>query len=169
MLFARLQSSPVGGSTLTTSAPKSDRITAALGPAMKLDRSTTFSPEKMLSAPIDVLCGRRRPVCFRKVWATLFEERRERLPRIGRPDAGGELLRLGSHGLLELRAYRSRDEALARLQRAGRFFGQPLRDLVRRGQNPLIGDDPRHESERCGLRGVERLSEQNEVGRADVS
>src|SRR5258705_1701508 len=32
-----------------TSAPKSDRITAALGPAMKLARSTTFSPEKMLS------------------------------------------------------------------------------------------------------------------------
>src|ERR1700710_1197014 len=32
-----------------TSAPKSDRITAALGPAMKLAKSTTFSPEKMLS------------------------------------------------------------------------------------------------------------------------
>src|SRR3954469_5825087 len=32
-----------------TSAPKSDRITAALGPAMKLARSTTLSPEKMLS------------------------------------------------------------------------------------------------------------------------
>src|SRR5581483_4614958 len=41
--------SPVGGSTLMTSAPKSDRITAALGPAMKLAKSTTFSPEKMLS------------------------------------------------------------------------------------------------------------------------
>src|SRR5712675_3494244 len=49
MLFARLQSSPAGGSTLMTSAPKSDRITAALGPAMKLARSTTFNPEKMLS------------------------------------------------------------------------------------------------------------------------
>ena len=32
-----------------TSAPKSDRITAALGPAMKLAKSTTFSPEKILS------------------------------------------------------------------------------------------------------------------------
>ena len=41
--------SPVGGSTLMTSAPKSDRITAALGPAMKLAKSTTFSPEKILS------------------------------------------------------------------------------------------------------------------------
>src|ERR1700752_131806 len=41
--------SPVGGSTLITSAPKSDRITAALGPAMKLAKTTTFSPEKILS------------------------------------------------------------------------------------------------------------------------
>src|SRR6476659_2548977 len=98
MLCPFLQASPVGGSTLTTSAPKSDRITAALGPAMKLDRSTTFSPEKMLSAPMDVLCGRRRPLCFRKVRATLLEERRERLPRVGRADPRGELLRLGSHG-----------------------------------------------------------------------
>jgi hypothetical protein len=35
-----------------TSAPKSDKITAALGPAMKLARSTTLSPEKMLSFAI---------------------------------------------------------------------------------------------------------------------
>src|SRR5580692_3134692 len=37
-----------------TSAPKSDRITAALGPAMKLAKSTTLSPEKMLSLAIGV-------------------------------------------------------------------------------------------------------------------
>src|SRR5258708_9835662 len=49
MLCACRHSSPLGGSTLITSAPKSDRITAALGPAMKLARSTTFSPEKILS------------------------------------------------------------------------------------------------------------------------
>src|SRR5580658_9816035 len=49
-----LQRSPLGGSTLITSAPKSDRITAALGPAMKLARSTTLSPEKMLSLAIGV-------------------------------------------------------------------------------------------------------------------
>src|SRR5271168_963436 len=55
MLFACLQSSPPGGSTLMTSAPKSDKITAALGPAMKLARSTTFSPEKILSLAMAVL------------------------------------------------------------------------------------------------------------------
>src|SRR5882757_5350870 len=32
-----------------TSAPKSEKITAALGPAMKLASSTTFNPEKILS------------------------------------------------------------------------------------------------------------------------
>src|SRR6266404_3090474 len=49
MLCPFLQASPLGGSTLMTSAPKSDKITAALGPAMKLASSTTFNPEKILS------------------------------------------------------------------------------------------------------------------------
>src|SRR5580658_10630991 len=49
ILCPTLQVSPDGGSTLTTSAPKSDKITAALGPAIKLARSTTFNPEKILS------------------------------------------------------------------------------------------------------------------------
>src|SRR6266568_6209111 len=48
-----LHISPWGGSTLITSAPKSDRIVAAPGPAMKLDRSTTFKPEKILSVAIN--------------------------------------------------------------------------------------------------------------------
>src|ERR1700693_1796992 len=47
-----LHNSPSGGSTFTTSAPKSDKIVAALGPAMKLDRSTTFNPENMFSPAI---------------------------------------------------------------------------------------------------------------------
>src|SRR5882672_7094286 len=38
-----------------TSAPKSDRITAALGPAMKLAKSTTLSPEKMLFLVMAIL------------------------------------------------------------------------------------------------------------------
>src|SRR5271168_4894385 len=49
-----LQRSPAGDSTLMTSAPKSDKITAAPGPAMKLAKSTTFSPVKMLSLAIGV-------------------------------------------------------------------------------------------------------------------
>src|SRR5271163_1534733 len=63
ILCALLQRSPAGGSTLMTSAPKSDKITAALGPAMKLARSTTFSPEKMLSLAIGSLLNRRVRWC----------------------------------------------------------------------------------------------------------
>src|SRR6266436_2601293 len=39
-----------------TSAPKSDRIVAAAGPAMKLASSTTFKPEKMFSSAIKSPC-----------------------------------------------------------------------------------------------------------------
>src|SRR5258708_22853749 len=60
MLCACRHSSPLGGSTLMTSAPKSDRITAALGPAMKLARSTTFSPEKILSLAMSCPFQNRR-------------------------------------------------------------------------------------------------------------
>src|SRR5260370_4865329 len=60
MLCACRHSSPLGGSTLITSAPKSDRITAALGPAMKLARSTTFSPEKILSLAMSCPFPNRR-------------------------------------------------------------------------------------------------------------
>src|SRR5215510_5334352 len=55
ILCPNLRGSPFGGSTLMTSAPKSDRITAAAGPATKLEKSTTLSPEKMLSIAIAVL------------------------------------------------------------------------------------------------------------------
>src|SRR5215472_9730200 len=54
--------SPEGGSTLTTSAPKSERITAAAGAATKVERSTTLRPEKMLSLAIGFLLNCR--VCF---------------------------------------------------------------------------------------------------------
>src|SRR4029077_20373189 len=52
ILFPILHNSPLGGSTLITSAPKSDRITAAPGPATKLERPTTLSPEKMFSVVV---------------------------------------------------------------------------------------------------------------------
>src|SRR5437016_10132598 len=67
--------SPLGGSTLITSAPKSDRITAALGPAMKLAKSTTFSPEKILSFIVCLVRlskGRARSSPF---WLLAFEVR----------------------------------------------------------------------------------------------
>src|SRR5438874_4629501 len=67
--------SPLGGSTLMTSAPKSDRMTAALGPAMKLAKSTTFSLETILSfmvCLVRVSHGRARSGPF---WSLAFEVR----------------------------------------------------------------------------------------------
>src|SRR6185503_13607216 len=62
-----------------TSAPKSDKITAALGPAMKLASSTTFNPEKILS----LICfpSIHESVCLfllspPKLRRSLFKERR---------------------------------------------------------------------------------------------
>src|SRR5207245_6314856 len=75
MLCACRHSSPLGGSTLMTSAPKSDRMTAALGPAMKLAKSTTFSPEKILSFMVCLVRlskGRARSGPF---WSLAFEVR----------------------------------------------------------------------------------------------
>src|SRR6266478_2370957 len=68
-----LQSSPPGGSTLMTSAPKSDKMTAALGPAMKLARSTTFKPEKMLSVAFvsAVTAGSSSPL---ELWRAFLQE-----------------------------------------------------------------------------------------------
>src|SRR5258706_3519520 len=120
-LFPILQRSPLGGSTLMTSAPKSDRITAALGPAMKLAKSTTFSPEKMLSLAMAVLS---KSLCAAaaspasKLRRTFFEE------------GGGAFLLV----------FRCRADA-----EIGRFKRKPLglaglQPLVRRLQGELHGD-----------------------------
>src|SRR5437667_1520614 len=67
--------SPLGGSTLITSAPKSDRITAALGPAMKLAKSTTFSPEKILSFMVYLVRLSKGRATWGPFWSLAFEVR----------------------------------------------------------------------------------------------
>src|SRR5258707_103792 len=115
-----LQRSPVGGSTLITSAPKSDRITAALGPAMKLAKSTTFSPEKILSPAMFVTpesCVALSSSTL-KLGRALFEE-------------GGRalLLVLGRRAEAKVGSLQQQALALARLQ-----------PLVRRLKRELDGD-----------------------------
>src|ERR1700741_83609 len=86
------QVSPEGGSTLITSAPKSERITAAPGPAMKLARSTTFKPEKMLSVVMSgSLIGRSRPSPALELWRALLEERRRAFLLVFRARADAEI------------------------------------------------------------------------------
>src|SRR6266516_4310326 len=55
ILFAILHNSPLGGPTLITSAPKSDKLKAAPEPTLKLARSTTFNPEKIFSVVFSVV------------------------------------------------------------------------------------------------------------------
>src|SRR5258708_10869737 len=57
------------------SGPKWGRIAAAPGRAMKLARSTTFNPEKMLSVVMSrSLIGRSRPSPALELWRSLLEE-----------------------------------------------------------------------------------------------
>src|ERR1700750_3144653 len=112
--------SPLGGSTLMTSAPKADKITAALGPAMKLARSTTLSPEKMLSLAIGYLPNRRelRISAPAEVGGAFFQEGRRAL-----------LLVLGRRAEAEVESLQQQALALARVQ-----------PLVRRLERELDGD-----------------------------
>src|SRR5277367_5619982 len=65
-----------------TSAPKSDRITAALGPAIKLASSTTFNPVKMFSLILfssffnESGCGCFSLLSTTKLWSAFFKEGR---------------------------------------------------------------------------------------------
>src|SRR5947199_882703 len=103
-----------------TSAPKSDRITAALGPAMKLARSTTFSPEKMLSPAMFV-----SPESCADLSSSPAELGRALFQEGGR----ALLLVLGRGAEAEVGRFEQQAFALARLQ-----------PLVRRLERELDGD-----------------------------
>src|SRR5271169_4744752 len=130
MWFACRHSSPCGGSTLMTSAPKSDRITAALGPAMKLARSTTFSPEKILllviAALSELLCAAASPTV--ELRCTFLEE-----------GGGAFLLVFGRCANAEIGSFQCKAFALAGLQPfVGRLQGELHRD--RRVGRDLLQD-----------------------------
>src|SRR5258705_12307982 len=128
-LFACLQSSPLGGSTLMTSAPKSDRITAALGPAIKLARSTTFSPEKILSLDMTILS---KSLCATtvsptaKLRCTFLEE-----------GGGAFLLVFGCGTNAEVGSFQGKAFALAGLQPLVRGFQREFHSDRRVGRDLL--------------------------------
>src|SRR5271154_274379 len=120
MLCACRHSSPLGGSTLMTSAPKSDRITAALGPAMKLAISTTFSPEKILllamACPFQIAAAAVSPTA--ELRCTFLEE-----------GGGAFLLVFGGGANAEIGGLQGKALALAGLE-----------PLVRSHQREFYGD-----------------------------
>src|SRR6201987_5504196 len=116
-----LQRSPLGDSTLMTSAPKSDKITAALGPAMKLAKSTTFNPEKILSFAIEIL----PTPCVTQ----------SSLPAV---ESGHSLLKEGSRAFILIFSRGAEAEVRSLQQQA--FALAPLDTLVCRFKCELDGD-----------------------------
>src|ERR1700757_517601 len=134
-----------------TSAPKSDKITAAPGPAMKLAKSTTFSPEKILSFAIESL-----PAPFAKKVSSPSAESRHALF-----EEGGRafILVFGGSAKAEVGSLQQQTFALARfdtfvcrlkceLDGDGGVGGDSLQDRLSardkiRGRNDLVDEsDP---------------------------
>src|SRR5260370_1419409 len=124
--------SPLGGSTLMTSAPKSAKITAAPGPAMKLARSKTFNPEKILSVAIYASVDFAVPPCLlsspTKLRHALFQESRCAFILVFRRSAQAEIGRFEQQAL-----------ALARLQTFVHCFEGKL-DCDRAVRRDLLQD-----------------------------
>src|SRR5438552_1066592 len=115
-----------------TSAPKSDRITAALGPAMKLAKSTTFSPEKMLSLAIWISPESSRPARFLHRpwnWGTRFSRNAD-VP---------SFLSSGASAEAEVGCFEQKALALARLQPFVHCFKREL-DSDRSVGSDLVQD-----------------------------
>src|SRR6266545_6917217 len=127
------QVSPFGGSTLITSAPKSDRITAAPGPAMKLAKSTTFKPEKMLSV-------RSVAIVFLTSFACAGVRRSPRLElglALLQERGRAFLLVVGGGADREQRAFERQPFGLARLQPLAHRLQRELHGERRVGENLL--------------------------------
>src|SRR5256714_9203727 len=176
MLCACRHSSPLGGSTLITSAPKSDRITAALGPAMKLAKSTTFSPEKILSFMVCLVGlskGRARSGPFWslafEVWPAFFAERGHALFPVLGSETLGEERRLDVQPFGEAHVetpVRSFDRQFDR--------GRGIRiDLVQDGfrsrNKVVLGNDFVDQADPVGLLCVDHVGAENQLQRATLA
>src|SRR5580704_13690346 len=149
-----------------TSAPKSDKITAALGPAMKLAKSTTFSPEKMLSLAMAAL---PESLCA-PVLSSTVESRRALFEEGGR----AFLFVFGSGAEAEIRRFEQQAFALARLQAFVRCLQGKLdsdrcvrSDLLQDGfgarDQISRRDDFVDEADPIGLLRADHFSGQNEL------
>src|SRR5437870_8970791 len=155
-----------------TSAPKSDRMTAALGPAMKLAKSTTLSPEKILSFMVCLVRlskGRARSGPF---WSLAFEVRPAFFAERGHslfPVLGGETL--GEERRLDVQPLRE-----AHVETPVRGFDRQFDrrrgiriDLVQDGFRPrnevVLGNDFIDQADPVGLLGTDHVRGQDQLQR----
>src|SRR5438477_1167214 len=159
-----------------TSAPKSDRITAALGPAMKLAKSTTFSPEKILSFMVCLVRlskGRATSGPFGsltfEVRLAFFAERGHALFPVLGTETLGEERRLDVQPFCEAHVetpVRGFDRQFDR-RRGIRI------DLVQDGFPPLneviLGNDFVDQADPVGLLCVDHVGAENQLQRASLA
>src|SRR5258708_7262383 len=129
-----------------TSAPKSERMTAAAGPAMKLAKSTTFNPEKMFSVVMRVSL-----LASLELRRTLFEKCRGAFLLVFRARAESEVGGLERQPL-GLRRLHAAIHGLERVLHAeGRVGEDALEDRFGAGDQLGGGDDLVHEADAVGL------------------
>src|SRR6266478_1289860 len=169
-----LHSSPPGGSILMTSAPKSERIVAALGPAMMLARSSTFSPEHMFSSGMSFLLSssdrefqnkaRSRPaLASLELWSALRKEGRCSFLLVFGPGANREQRSFQEEAPREARV----QSFVYRLDGVLHADGCVGNDLVEESFNPRdqVGarDDFVHQTDSIGFLRVDDSAGQNEL------
>src|SRR6202171_5274678 len=155
-----------------TSAPKSDKITAALGPAMKLAKSTTFSPEKMLLLAMVVLSD---SLCAAAASPT------SKLRRTFLEEGGGAfLLVFGGGANAEVGSFQCKAFALAGLHPLVRSFQRKLHSDRRIGHDLLQdrlgaidqagrGNDFIDEADAIGFLRGNRLPREDQLQRTALS
>src|SRR5215467_4502311 len=154
-----------------TSAPKSERITAAPGAATKLEKSTTLSPEKMLSVAIGVLLEgiRRAPSPPVEVGCALFEEGRRAFLLILRPGAQPEIGGFQRKALALARVHSFVDRLERMLDGDRRVRGDLFEDRFRTRDQVRGRDDFVDEPDAPGLLRADHPAGQDELKRAALA
>src|SRR6266404_1955856 len=134
--------------------------TAPLGPAMKLARSTTFSPEKMLSPDMAVLSD--SSLSSVELWRPLLEEGSRALLLVVGPGAQAEVGGLEQQAFALARVYPLVRRRERELHGDGSVGGDPLQDGF--GARDEIGrrHDLVDKPDAMSLLGVDHLARQDE-------
>src|SRR6266481_2051498 len=110
------------------------------------------------------LCALGDRLELREIRPPLVEKGVERLPRLRRAHARGELVHFEPAGLVEVLAQRALEQLLARSERVDRLLRELLRRLRRGLQDGLVRHDCGDQADPLRARGVEPRSKQEQLG-----